>query len=91
VTARKLLRKGCTTYLAYIVDLEKKEIEFDKIHVVREFPDVFPKELPGLPLEKKSRSCDRNIVWNYTSSSGTVSNGACRIGGIKNTVARIAG
>jgi hypothetical protein len=53
VTARKLLRKGCTTYFAYVVDLEKKEIELDKIHVVREFPDVFPKELLGLPPERE--------------------------------------
>jgi len=53
VTARKLLRNGCTTYLAYVVDLEKKEIELDKIPVVREFPDVFPKELPGLPHERE--------------------------------------
>jgi len=53
VTARKLLRKGCTTYLAYVVDLEKKEIELDKIPVVREFPDVFSKELPGLPPERE--------------------------------------
>jgi hypothetical protein len=53
MTARKLLRKGCTAYLAYVVDLEKKGIELDKIPVVREFPDVFPKELPGLPPERE--------------------------------------
>ena len=53
MTARKLLRKGCTSYLAYVVDLEKKGIELDKIPIVREFPDVFPKELPGLPPERR--------------------------------------
>ena len=53
MTARKLLRKGCIAYLAYVVDLEKKEIELDKIPVVREFSDVFPKELPGLPPERE--------------------------------------
>jgi hypothetical protein len=53
MTTRKLLRKGCTTYLAYVVDLEKKEIKLDKIPVVREFPEVFSKELPGLPPERK--------------------------------------
>jgi hypothetical protein len=25
----------------------------DNIHVVRDFPDVFPKELPGMPPEKE--------------------------------------
>ena len=53
MTTRKLLRKGCTTYLAYVVDLEKKEIELGKIPVVREFPDIFPRELLGLPPEKE--------------------------------------
>jgi len=53
VTARKLLRKGCIAYLAYVVDLEKKEIELDKIPVVKEFPNVFPKELPGLPPKRE--------------------------------------
>jgi len=53
VTARKLLRKECTAYFSYVVDLEKKEIELDKLPVVREFLDVFSKELPGLPPERK--------------------------------------
>jgi len=53
VTARKLLRKGCIAYLAYVVDLEKKEIELDKIPVVKQFPNVFPKELPGLPPKRE--------------------------------------
>ena len=25
----------------------------EKIPIVREFPDVFPKELPGIPLERE--------------------------------------
>lgn len=53
MTTRKILIKGCTTYLAYVVDLKKKGIELDKILVVREFPNVFPKELPGLPPERE--------------------------------------
>jgi hypothetical protein len=53
VTAKKLLRKGCIAYLAYVVDLEKKEIELDKIPIVREFPNVFLKELPRLPPERE--------------------------------------
>ncbi|KAJ9538872.1 hypothetical protein OSB04_031605 [Centaurea solstitialis] len=44
---------GCTSYLAYVIDtkLEKKEIA--DVDVVREFPDVFPEELPGLPPERQ--------------------------------------
>jgi hypothetical protein len=30
-----------------------KEFVGDNIHVVRDFPDVFPEELPGMPLERE--------------------------------------
>ncbi|KAI3707604.1 hypothetical protein L6452_26230 [Arctium lappa] len=51
--ARKCLVKGCASYLAYVVDakLEKKKLE--DVRVVREFPDVFPDELPGLPPDRQ--------------------------------------
>ncbi|KAJ9566000.1 hypothetical protein OSB04_001966 [Centaurea solstitialis] len=53
VKARKCLAKGCTSYLAYVIDtkLEKKEIA--DVDVVRDFPDVFPEDLPGLPPERQ--------------------------------------
>jgi len=41
--ARKLLKKGCTTYLAYVINLEKGKIRLPNIPIVREFSDVFPK------------------------------------------------
>jgi len=41
--ARKLLKKGCTTYLAYVINLEKGKIGLSNIPIVREFSDVFPK------------------------------------------------
>ncbi|KAJ9544902.1 hypothetical protein OSB04_024609 [Centaurea solstitialis] len=51
VNPRKCLAKGYASYLAYVIDtkLEKKEIS--DVEVVREFPDVFPEDLPGLPSE----------------------------------------
>jgi hypothetical protein len=33
--------------------LESKEIKLDEIPVVNEFPDVFPKDLPGLPPDRE--------------------------------------
>ncbi|KAJ9556056.1 hypothetical protein OSB04_010670 [Centaurea solstitialis] len=53
VKARKFLAKGCTSYLAYVIDtkLEKKGVA--DVDVVREFPDVFPEDLPGLPPERQ--------------------------------------
>ncbi|KAL8125566.1 hypothetical protein AgCh_013013 [Apium graveolens] len=49
VQAKKLLRKGCESFLAYVVDSEKGNPSIEDILVVNEFPDVFPDELPGLP------------------------------------------
>ncbi|GJY62441.1 uncharacterized protein Tco_0463098 [Tanacetum coccineum] len=47
--ARKCLAKGCCTFLAHVVDSTKKKIELADVEVVRDYPDVFPIDLPGLP------------------------------------------
>ncbi|KAI3667253.1 hypothetical protein L6452_42302 [Arctium lappa] len=58
--ARKHLSKGCSSYLAYIVDakLEKKTIE--DVEIVRDYLDVFLEDLPGyddgIPYRSYSRS-----------------------------------
>jgi len=49
LVARKLLRKGCSAWLAHVRELEKSTIDLTSILVIREFRDVFPEELPGLP------------------------------------------
>ena len=49
--ARRFMRKGCETFLALILDSKRSQVDVEKIPVVREFPDVFPEELPGIPLE----------------------------------------
>ncbi|KAJ9536481.1 hypothetical protein OSB04_un000318 [Centaurea solstitialis] len=46
---RSHLRKECVAFLAHVVDKKAKEKQIQDIPVVREFPGVFPKELPGLP------------------------------------------
>ena len=51
--AEKLLEKGCQGYLAYVMNSEAEPIDVQKIPMVREFSDVFPKELPGLPSERE--------------------------------------
>ncbi|KAL3746491.1 hypothetical protein ACJRO7_015454, partial [Eucalyptus globulus] len=51
--ATRLLDGGCQGYLAIVVDTTVEELKLEYISVVREFPDVFPKELPGLPPERE--------------------------------------
>ncbi|XP_074378290.1 uncharacterized protein LOC141719814 [Apium graveolens] len=50
---KRLLRQGCEAYLAHVIDMEKGVLDLDKIPIVREFPDVFPDELPGLPPDRE--------------------------------------
>ena len=50
---RRILRKGCETFLALILDSKRDQVDVKKILVVREFSDVFPEELPGIPLERE--------------------------------------
>ena len=40
-------------YLAYILNSDDEGPRLKDIPVVKEFPDVFPKELPGLPPEQE--------------------------------------
>ena len=49
--ARRFMRKGCETFLAMILDSKRGQVDVEKIPV--EFPDVFPEELPGIPLERE--------------------------------------
>ena len=51
--ARRFLRKGCEVFLALILDSKREQVNFENIPVIREFPDVFLEELPGLPPERE--------------------------------------
>ncbi|KAH9685255.1 Endonuclease [Citrus sinensis] len=53
ISARRLLRKGCSAYLAHVIDTEARELRLEDITVVKEFPDVFPNELPGMPPNRE--------------------------------------
>ncbi|GFS42479.1 hypothetical protein Acr_00g0080050 [Actinidia rufa] len=47
--ARRLIQKGSQAFLCSVVDTHVSPPTLEDIHVVREFPDVFPDELPALP------------------------------------------
>ena len=54
ISARWLLQKDCKGYLAQVVDTRRDEVRLDNVPVVREFLDVFPDDLPGLPPERET-------------------------------------
>ena len=51
--ARRVMRKGCEPFLSVILDFKRGQVDVEKIPVVREFLDVFPEELPSIPLERE--------------------------------------
>ena len=53
MAAHRILRKGCQGYLAYVVKTGKEGTMMDEIPVAREFPDVFPDDIAGLPPERE--------------------------------------
>ena len=53
IQANRLLRKGCQRFLASVVDLQSRDLEIRDIPIVRQFSNVFPNDLPGLPLDRE--------------------------------------
>ena len=51
--ARKMVRKGCEAYLAYVIDIVKARPNVSDIPTVSDFSDVFQEELPGLPPQRE--------------------------------------
>ena len=52
MTAAKILRKGCQGYLAFVVDRRQKGTQLEDIPIVKEFPNVFPDDISGLPPDR---------------------------------------
>jgi len=55
--AHKLLGKACDGFLCQVVKTKDAESSLVDIPVVREFPDVFPNEIPGMPPLREVEFC----------------------------------
>ncbi|XP_073025108.1 uncharacterized protein [Primulina eburnea] len=53
IEMNRLLDSGHEGFLVYAVELSQDERRISDIPVVREFPDVFPEEIPGFPPERE--------------------------------------
>ncbi|GJV29430.1 putative reverse transcriptase domain-containing protein [Tanacetum coccineum] len=49
VKARKYVEQGCHLFLAHVTENKSKEKRLEDVPVICDFPEVFPKELLGLP------------------------------------------
>lgn len=53
VKAMKYMSHGGQSFLAYVIDAEKDVPRLEDIQVVKDFPNVFPDDLPGVPPERE--------------------------------------
>ncbi|GJY62611.1 putative reverse transcriptase domain-containing protein [Tanacetum coccineum] len=49
IKTRKYVERGCHLFLAHVTENKSKEKRMEDVPVIRDFPKVFPEELPGLP------------------------------------------
>nr|GEU52418.1 reverse transcriptase domain-containing protein [Tanacetum cinerariifolium] len=49
IKARKYIENGCELFLAQVTETVSKEKRVEDVPVIRDFPKVFLKDLPGLP------------------------------------------
>ncbi|XP_070013671.1 uncharacterized protein [Nicotiana sylvestris] len=55
--ARRIVEKGCLAYLAYVRDSSAEVPSMYFVPVVREFPEVFPVNLSGMPPDRDIDFC----------------------------------
>ncbi|XP_075089596.1 uncharacterized protein LOC142170798 [Nicotiana tabacum] len=55
--AQRMVGKGCLSYLAFVRDVSAETPSIDFVPVVRDFPDVFPADLSGMPLDRDIDFC----------------------------------
>ena len=45
----KYMKEGCQVFMAQVTESKSSERQLDDVPIVRDFPEVFPEELPGIP------------------------------------------
>ena len=63
MTTSKMLRKGCQGYLAFVVDRRQEGTRLEDIPIVKEFSDVFPDDISGLPQNRAIEFVIELIPW----------------------------
>nr|GFB36791.1 putative reverse transcriptase domain-containing protein [Tanacetum cinerariifolium] len=49
IKTKRYISRGCQVFVAQVMEKKSEDKRLENIPVVREFPDVFPEDLPGLP------------------------------------------
>ncbi|WMV07858.1 hypothetical protein MTR67_001243, partial [Solanum verrucosum] len=51
--ARKMISRGYLYYLVWVKDSSSESLTLKSVLMVNDFPEVFPEDLPGVPLERE--------------------------------------
>ncbi|GKD61193.1 putative reverse transcriptase domain-containing protein [Tanacetum coccineum] len=57
IKACKYVERGCHLFLAHVTEKKSKEKRLEDVPVIRDFNEVFPDDLPGLPPPRQVRAC----------------------------------
>ena len=57
IRAKRMVSKGCLAFLAHFWDVTSAVPSMESFSIVREFLDVFPADLPGMPPDKDIDFC----------------------------------
>nr|GFB77717.1 putative reverse transcriptase domain-containing protein [Tanacetum cinerariifolium] len=49
IKTKRYISRGCQIFMIQVVEKKSDEKRLEDIPVVKEFPDIFPEDLPGLP------------------------------------------
>nr|GEW75198.1 putative reverse transcriptase domain-containing protein [Tanacetum cinerariifolium] len=49
IKTERYISRGCHIFMIQVVEKKSNEKRLEDIHVVKDFPDIFPEDLPGLP------------------------------------------
>ncbi|GJZ05430.1 putative reverse transcriptase domain-containing protein [Tanacetum coccineum] len=53
IKAHKYIKQGCHLFLAHVTEKKPKEKRLEDVPVIRNCPEVFPDDLPGLPPSRQ--------------------------------------
>ncbi|GKD95260.1 putative nucleotidyltransferase, ribonuclease H [Tanacetum coccineum] len=53
IKARKYIERGCHLFMAHVTEKKPKEKRLEDVPIIRDFPEVFPDDLSGLPPSRQ--------------------------------------
>ena len=51
--AKKMMKEDCQAYMISVQEIKEGGPRLEDIPIVKEYPEVFPEELPGLPPSRE--------------------------------------